>query len=114
MEINTNAIDWHEIACNEPVQELLSTAAALVNSESSDGDEYDSEMLSVPVTTTVALNKLDQLQLLACQQNDTGLVQLTAEITSKLGTMKLTVAKQKSQIYVDKNFLFILRYVLFR
>ena len=71
--IDTNAVDWRETVREEYIKEVMTPEAVVVESGSDDDDEYELEKEpDPPITTGQALNKLDQLQLFAYQQNDTG------------------------------------------
>ena len=94
---STNLIDWQPQAQEEAIKEVVTDTsnASLAVNVVSDGDEDDQEE-NTPrhVTTSEALQHLDDFLHFCMMENDATLTGLIAEVTDKVQNIKLSALKQ--------------------
>ena len=104
-QINTDLIDWRQQAREEAVKEVVpdtSSASQAVNVISDDDEDDQEENTPRHLTTSEALQHLDDFPHFSMMENDATLTGLIAEVTDKVQNIKLSALKQ---ISIERFFL---------
>ena len=97
-QVNTDLIDWRQQAREQAIKEIVpdtSSASQAVNVVSDD-DEDDQERKTRHLTTSEALEHLDDLFHFYMMENNAKLTGLIAELTDKVQNIKLSALKQSN------------------
>ena len=92
-QINTNLIDWRQQAREEAIKEVVpdtSSASQAVNPVSDNDEDDQEENTPQHLTTSEALQHLDDLLHFSILENDATLIGLIAEVTKKVQNINLS------------------------
>ena len=98
-QLNTDLIDWRQQAREEAIKEVVpdtSSASQVVNAVSDDDEDDQEENTPRHLTTSEALQHLDDLLHFSIMENDAALTGLVAEVTDKVQNIKLSALKQSN------------------
>ena len=96
-QINTDFIDWWQQAREEAIKEVVpdtSSASQAVNTVSDDDEDDQKENTPQHLTTSEALQHLDDLLHFSILENDATLIGPIAEVTKKVQNINLSALKQ--------------------
>ena len=98
-QTNTNLIDWRQQAQEEAIKEVVpdtTSASQAVNVVSDDDEDDQEENIFQHLTTSEALQHLDDSLHFSMMKNDAALTGLIAEVTDKVQNIKFFALKQRN------------------
>ena len=98
-QINTDLIEWCQQLESKLLKEVVpdtSSASQAVNVASDDDEDDQGENTPRHVTTSEALQYLDDFLYFSMMRNDVTLTELITEVTDKVQNIKLSALKQSN------------------
>ena len=98
-QVNTDLTDWRQQAREQGIKEIVpdtSSASQAVNVVSDDDEDDQEKKTPRHLTTSEALEHLDDLFHFYTMENNATLTGLIAEVTDKVQNIKLSALKQSN------------------
>ena len=98
-QVNTDLIDWRQQAREQAIKGIVpdtSSASQAVNVVSDDDEDAQEKKTPRHLTTSEALEHLDDLFHFYTMENNATLTGLIAEVTDKVQNIKLSALKQSN------------------